>query len=298
MFLFTEDSDIANYADDNSIYACEKNMDLAISKIENDSKILLNWVRNNALKANPEKFHLIMSNDDETLSLKIDTFEIFNSKSKKLLGIVIDNNLSFKEHVTGLCKKASQKLHALARVTGYMDLEKRRIIMKAFIISQFGYCPLVWMFHSRTLNNRINKIHERALRLVYKDNDISFSDLLLRDDSVTIHERNIQTLATELFKVVNGLAPNILKDTFPLKDSSMYSSNFPFKTRNVRTVNYGTETLAYLGPKIWAIVPNEIKAATNLIEFKNKIKRWKAVNCPCRLCKIYIAGVGFMNIKN
>ena len=170
--------------------------------------------------------------------------------------------------------------------------------MKAFIISQFGYCPLVWMFHSRTLNNRINKIHERALRLVYKDNDISFSDLLLRDDSVTIYERNLQALAIELFKVVNGLAPNILKDTFPLKDSSMYSSNFPFKTRNVRIVNYGTETLAYLGPKIWEMVPNEIKAATNLIEFKNKIKRWKAVNCPCRLCKIYIAGVGFMNIQN
>ena len=82
-----------------------------------------------------------------------------------------------------------------------MDLAKRKSLMKAFITSQFNYCPLIWMFHSRQLNNRINKINERALRLAYKDNKLTFNDLLKLDNSVTIHQRNLKILATEIFKV-------------------------------------------------------------------------------------------------
>ena len=82
-----------------------------------------------------------------------------------------------------------------------MDLPKRKVLMKAFITSQFSYCPLIWMFHSRTLNNRINNIHERALRLAYNDNQSSFKELLEKDHSVTVHHKNLQALATEIFKV-------------------------------------------------------------------------------------------------
>ena len=71
--------------------------------------------------------------------------------------------------------------------------------MNAFITSQFSYCPLVWMSHSRTMNNRINKIHEKTLRLVYKDEkNLSLDDLLKKDKSVSIHQRNLQILATDI----------------------------------------------------------------------------------------------------
>ena len=129
---------------------------------------MLNWVTNNALKANPDKFRLLLSHPDESISVNVDGYQITNSKREKLLGITIDNKLSFNEHVSGLCTKASQKLHALARVSKYMNTDKLRLIMKTFVNAQFGYCPLVWMFHSRSLNNRINKIHERALRSVQR----------------------------------------------------------------------------------------------------------------------------------
>ena len=78
--------------------------------------------------------------------------------------------------------------------------------MKAFITSQFSYCSLIWMFHSRNLNNKINRIHERALRLVYHNN-LSFSELLHRDNSVTVHQKSLQVLVTEVYKVKNGIAP-------------------------------------------------------------------------------------------
>ena len=86
--------------------------------------------------------------------------------------------------------------------------------MKAFIESQYGYCPLIWMFHSRGVNNKINHLHERSLRIVYKDNISSFEDLLKKDRSFTIHQRNIQSLAIELFKVKGNLSKNIMYDTF------------------------------------------------------------------------------------
>ena len=89
-----------------------------------------------------------------------------------------------------------------------------RVIMKAFMMSQFCYCRLVWMCHSRTLNNKINKLHERTLRLVYDDMQTTFEELLNIDKSVTAHHRNLQVLATELYKVHRGLAPELMNDIF------------------------------------------------------------------------------------
>ena len=120
------------------------------------------------MKANPDKFHLILSDSSNEYTMKVDKFHIHNSNSRKLLGIKVDNKLSFNDHVSEMCAKASQKLHALSRVSKFMTLKQRKSTMRAFIMSQFGYRPLVWMFHSRQLNNRINKIHERALRIVYR----------------------------------------------------------------------------------------------------------------------------------
>ena len=122
--------------------------------------------------------------------------------------------------------------------------------MTSFILSQFGYCPLVWMFHSRQLNNRINNIHERALRLVYQDSQSSFDHLLKMNNLFTIHKRNVQTLAIELYKVAYGISPKIMTLVFPTKENAQYPWNDIFKTFNVKTVPWATETLSHIGPKI------------------------------------------------
>ena len=94
------------------------------------------------------------------------------------------------EHLSNDHENRPNQKSALARISHYMDLNKRRNLMKAFITSQFSYCPLIWMFHSRSLNNKINRIHERALKLVYQNN-LSFSELLDLDNSVTVHQKNL-----------------------------------------------------------------------------------------------------------
>ena len=227
----------------------------------------------------------------------VDKFNIQNSNSEKLLGIKIDNKLTFDEHVSGICTKATQKLHALSRVGQFMTSKTRKVSMNSFILSQFGYCPLVWMLHSRKLNHRINSIHERALRIVYRDTKSSFAELLIKDESFTIHERNIQTLGIELYKVAYGLAPKIMNLIFPLNVHSKYPGENDFVSRNVKTVSHGTETLAHLGPKIWSIIPNDMKKFS-LSKFTNKIRKWKPDKCPCRICKIYVKDIGFVNISS
>ena len=145
---------------------------------------------------------------------------IESEDNQVLLGVTIDSNLSFNKHINKLCKKASAKVNALARISGYMNLPKSRIIMKPFITSQFGYCPLIWMFHSRTLNNKINFIHERALRITYNDIKSSFEVLLRKDNTLSIQHRNLQLLATEIFKIKNNMAPKILNEIFQNRTSS------------------------------------------------------------------------------
>ena len=110
--------------------------------------------------------------------------------------------------------------------------------MNAFFKSQFSYCPLSWMFHSRTLNNKINRLHERCLRIIYNDNTSSFTDLLEIDNSVSVHHRNIQVLATELYKFVDGLSPKLVSDFFKLNNMTVYNTRnrSMFYSRPVRSL--------------------------------------------------------------
>ena len=151
------------------------------------------------------------------------------------------------------------------------------------------------MYHSRALNNQINRLHERALRLVYKDTTLSFEELLLKDNSVSIHHRNLQKLATEMYKIITDHSPTIMKSIFQLSTNPYELRNKnPFQTTNVHSVYNGIETISFRGPKIWALVPDEIKKSKCLSEFKAKIKKWIPSGCVCRLCKEYIANLGFI----
>ena len=167
--------------------------------------------------------------------------------------------------------------------------------MKAFVISQFSYGPLVWMRHSRTLNNKINKLHERTLRLVYDDRQSTFEELLDIDKSVTIHHRNLQVLATELYIVHQGLHPELMNNIFK-KGNVMYNfrKNSTFESKNIKSVYYGSETISSIGSK--ERLPSNIKDSENVKIFKSSIKSWKPENCPCRLSRLYIADIGFIEL--
>ena len=118
-------------------------------------------------------------------------------RRKKMLGVTIDKNLNFNAHLYNLCK-VSQKVTALARLAKLLPFYKKRVLLKTFIESQLSYCPLIWMFCSRQMNKKINHIHERALRLVYDDDTASFSESLIKYNTVSIHHRNIHYVAIKI----------------------------------------------------------------------------------------------------
>ena len=105
-----------------------------------------------------------------------------------------------------------------------MNIKKKKVLMKAFFMAQFSYCPPIWKFHSRELNNKINKLHERCLRIVYGDSASSFEELLETDNSVSVHHRDIQGFATELYKIVNELSQEIMKEVFPFNENTSYNT--------------------------------------------------------------------------
>ena len=196
---------------------------------------------------------------------------ISNSSNQRLIGIRFNSDFRFDDHTASFCKKASQKQNALTRVAQYMSLAQRRSIMKAFICSQFGYCPLVWIFHSRKINTRINSLHERVLRVVYRHYNAIFSELLSEDKSVTIHQRNLQLLATEIFKTKNEIQ-KLWKKYLHLKDVNYnLRNNTSLKIGNLKTIYYGTKSFANLGAKIWNFLPNEYKELKSLSTFKSRI---------------------------
>ena len=116
------------------------------------------WIKNNFLKANPNKSHVVLSDNKERI-ICILSDNIANTNSEKLLGVTIDSELKFDIHVKSLCRKSSLKLQALSR--NFMTTMQIKVIMKAFILSQFNYCPLLWMSHNRLINNKINNLHEK-----------------------------------------------------------------------------------------------------------------------------------------
>ena len=166
LFYFLEGVAVASYVDDTTPYTASKTNDLVIKEIEHFSKVLFKWFDFHYMKINSGKSHVLSSGNDN-VSANIDNHTIISENKNELLGIILDSKLSFEDHINNLCKKASQKLNALARIASYVCLEKRKTVMKPYVASQFGYCPLVWMFHSRSLNNKINSLHERALRITY-----------------------------------------------------------------------------------------------------------------------------------
>ena len=154
----------------------------------------------------------------------------------------MNNRVGFDTHVANICNRVSKKIYALARISQYMNIHKRRMIMKAFVASEFGYCPLLWVFLSRKLNNRVNKLHERTLRIVYQDYASSFTELLEKNNSTTMYNRNTQLLATELLlKVKNGLSPSFMNKIFVENGQHYYDLRKKLNLREIMLKRCTTE---------------------------------------------------------
>ena len=152
------------------------------------------------------------------------------------------------------------------------------------------------MCHNRTLNDKINRLHKLCLKIIYNDKLSRFQNLLDQDRSVSVHTRNLQTLSVEMYKVFKDIKPKIFAHIFSCNSCANYDLRYQseFSRPLVKSAFNGMETISYLGPRIWDLVPLDTKYKESSTAFKKAIKTWNPHNCPCRLCKTYVAGIGFI----
>ena len=242
---------------------------------------------------NPGKCHyLVVGNSSNSDTINLNGTKLASSNYEKLLGILIDRDLSFDKPIKSLCRKAGQNINALARISNYLTDDQKRLLLNSIIKSQFSYCPLIWMFCS---HNLINRIHERALRLIHNDHVSTFQDILEITKEKTIHQNNLECLAKEIFKFFNGLSLAIMNGAFMIRNNNYNLRTFQcLYSANKRTVKSGTETITYREPQIWNLVSEKTKNASSFDIFKKEIGKWKSQECPCRICKTYIQHPGFI----
>ena len=261
---------------------------VVLDKLENCSELAIAWFKSNYMKLNEEKCKLLVCGYRfEQLWIKVGDNKTRQKSLVKLLDVTIDNELKFDKYVSEICAKANRKLSVLLRLSKFLCLDKRRTLFQSFIKAQFKYCPLIWMFCSRSSNKKINRLHKRALRLVYDDYSSSFETLHERDSSFTIHHQNIQSMLIEICKSLNkASAKNFFDSLFEFK---FRQSQFPLELKMpfCNSVYHGKNSIRYFGPQIWNYIPFEIRDAATLEDFSRKIKCWKPEECPCRLCMHY-----------
>ena len=184
---------------------------------------------------------------NNSLCLNIDGQKIKQSEHVKLLGVQKDNKLHFDKHVKEQCQKINQKLCAFSRIRPFLNREKTKILLTSIVMSNFSYCPLIWMFYSKSANKEINRTYKRAWRVLYEDYDASFEQLLEEDGSITVHQINLQNLMTGIYKTTNQINPPYIWEFFVEKE-------IPYNLRTkvlcrlpqVQTNRYGPNSLSRL----------------------------------------------------
>ena len=172
IFHFVQNSNLYNYADDNTLSFSDKNLDTVKQTLENDSMTLIQWFSDNKMEANPDKFQAISlgkKTHDSNISFTLDGSEIKCDEEVKLVGVTIDFRLNFDSHISNICRKASRQLNVLKRLGNKLCKLGKINIYYSFIMSNFNYCPLTWHFCGKVNTKKIEKIQERALRFIYSD---------------------------------------------------------------------------------------------------------------------------------
>ena len=291
LFLFIEDPKafICNYADDNTLYSADKDPEILMKRLHSNMVVVSAWFQDNGLKLNADKCKLIVlkgfKNVNYTFSLNLNNEVLIEVPEVKLLGIVIDNKLSYKKHVEMLCKRVSSKVSALQRISPHLSDTQHRFLANSFISSEFNYCPLIWSFTSRESLHRVQHLQDRVERMSPECSHVS------------IHRRNCELLLKEMYKTKHCLNPSYMKEVFHFRDFVPYNTRAHSDIRRplIRTTRFGLQTPSYIGAQLWDALPNSVREADSLESFMSLVRDIPDLQCRCRLCADFISGLGYIS---
>ena len=233
------------------------------------------------MKANPDKFQGIMfGNRIENVSFKVKDVIIDCENEVKLLGVFIDSNLKFDKHISYISSKASGQINAIMRLSHRIPVDTKLSMYRAFVMANFNYCPLVWMFCGAANVQKLERLQYRALRFVHNNYEARYEELLEMSGEKTLIVKRMHTLGVEMYKCLNKLSPSYLSEKFNKNETeyNLRDGNRLLK-KKVNTKCFGLRTFSYSGAKLWNNLPMEIKNSVTLNEFKERIKLWKTCHC-------------------
>ena len=298
LFLWINKADLYNFADDNTLSSFGDTIPELIEILEKESENAIKWYYDNDMIANAKKFQGIILNKNgrynELYDFKIGGFTIKSKNHVELLGIEIDFKLNFNMYISKICKKAGGQLNTLCRYNKFIDFDEKKTLIESFIQSNFNFCPLVWMFTSPNSGRKIERVQERALRLLLNDYSCDYDLLLEKSKKSKVYTRIHRILAKEVYKTLNDYNPGYMKTIFQktLRENSRRPNNL--RIQGFKGVTYGKNSLRTLGTQVWNNLPEDFKSAPNLSIFNNLIKVWSDFKCSCKMCK----AVGNFNDPN
>ena len=164
------------------------------------------------------------------------------------------------------------------RLRPFLGEQKAKLLFNSVRMSNFSYCPLIWLFCSKGANNEINRTHKRALRALYGDYESTFEELLDKDKSLTIHRKNLQRLMVEIYKTINHLTCIHVGILYKKNVHYNLRSNELCKIPSVSSQRYGISSLSFRESLLWTALSDEIKLATSKNNFKKEIQQWDGAN--------------------
>ena len=248
---------------------------------------LLRWFKENSMKADTKKFQfmIIGKTSRQPITLNINQIKVKETQKVLLLGLTIDNQLTFKDHVDMLCITANYKLHALRRIRKYLTPVKARLLYNAFINSQFNYASVICMFCHKKDYLKIEKIQYKSLKIIYNSNE-SYEALLTRNNEVSIYQKHLGALATEIYKSLADINPDFIKPYFIIKEMPYNLRNgCALKLPSANSMYYGINSVLFRACLMWNRLPGSVKQSQSLLEFKSKCKTLRNIICTCTICR-------------
>ena len=277
LFYLPLNSALVNYTDDNHLCNSNKNLDVLQKELESDCARAVQWFTENQTTANSGKFQsiLLSRHNIETFNINIGDHIISRNNTLKILGITLDEKLNFNEHIRNICQTSSRQINALRRISKFLNQQCREKVYKSFINANFGYCPLEWMLCGKCNLRKIEKLQERALRIVYQDSELDYASLIGKSGQSSLRMNMIRILSIEIYKCVKGTNPDYLNEMFSLSNSHYdLRDQSRLEQPKFNTKTFGYRSFKYLGAKLWNLLPYHLKSIDDLHVFKSNLHKW------------------------
>ena len=267
LFLQIKTVQLNMYADDGQLYTADTDPVSLERRISREVSSANAWYEINGMIANPSKHQgMILGKTDHQFNFSV-------NDSVELFGVTIDKDLTFKQHVSSICKKVNNQFSVMSRFGKLMSTETMLRLYKAFILPHFYYCSMVWHFSSKQDSDKLDLLNKRILRFIFKDFNSEYNNLLKKAGTANLKDKRLQNMILTIFKCLHfSDYPRYLKDMFRLRSSTYFLRGHNMLCLpKPSTTSYGINSFSYSAATSWNSLPDHYRTISDFTSFRRLI---------------------------